>query len=225
MALCATGAMSLGGTTAGRSVNLELDRAATASINMNEADVRDLADRPTASSAICMADFYGKSSFPTPTTLGTFDDAWGGYYTGVFGNYFLFLAPNATGCTCLRWKTTRTSTAGTGSAVNGFANTYPALNNTTHPAGNFTATRTINGFSDWFLPARDQLNMIYTNNGGSQNLANFPTGEGMSGNLYWSSTQFSITNAVYRHFNFGSSAGNDYKNYSRSVRATRRIPI
>lgn len=71
MTLVASGAISLGGSTASRSVNLELLRSATNSINMQETEVRRLANKRTVSSAISMSDFYGKG-------LPYFIDASGG---------------------------------------------------------------------------------------------------------------------------------------------------
>lgn len=66
MTMVSTGEISLGGnaTSGGlnRSVNIELGRAATATINMNESAVRTLAGVP--SGAISMSNFYGKSNRP-----------------------------------------------------------------------------------------------------------------------------------------------------------------
>jgi hypothetical protein len=63
MTMVSTGPISLAGnaTTGGlnQSVNIELGRAATATINMNESAVRTLAAVP--SGAISMSNFYGKS--------------------------------------------------------------------------------------------------------------------------------------------------------------------
>jgi hypothetical protein len=59
MTLQTSGEISLGGSTAGRSVNLTLGRSATASINMNDSGVRSLAGRATGD--ISFSDFYGKS--------------------------------------------------------------------------------------------------------------------------------------------------------------------
>jgi hypothetical protein len=79
-----------------------------------------------------------------PTTLGQSFE--GGFYMGTIAaagtTYYLLVAPNATGCACCQWKTSNTSTSGTCSLVDGYANTYPALENSTHPAGNWTATST-----------------------------------------------------------------------------------
>jgi hypothetical protein len=64
MAMVNSGPISLGGnaTTGGlnQSVNIELNRTATATINMNESAVRTLAAVP--SGAISMSNFYGKSN-------------------------------------------------------------------------------------------------------------------------------------------------------------------
>lgn len=63
MALNSTGPISLGGSTVGQSINLELGKSATASVSLNETAVRTLAG--VASGAIIMpTNFYGKSSSP-----------------------------------------------------------------------------------------------------------------------------------------------------------------
>jgi hypothetical protein len=221
MALCASGEMSLGGSTEGRSVNLELGRASTNCIQMGESDVRTLADRPTG--AICMENFYGKSS--APPTLG--DSYCGGFYIGTTcansTEYYLIVAPNATGCALCQWKTTRTATDGTTSRTDGFSNTYGPMDNEDHPAGNWTATRTINGFSDWYMPAIDELNVLYVNDGGSTNTT-LPADEGFDGVDYWSSTEGSSISAC--RYSFGSGVqGISSKLFSRSVRAVRRKPV
>lgn len=59
MPLNSSGVISLGGTTVGQSVNLELGRASNAPINMNESEVRLLFGVPTGQ--IRMSDGYGKS--------------------------------------------------------------------------------------------------------------------------------------------------------------------
>jgi hypothetical protein len=73
MTMVSSGPISLGGsaTTAGlnQSVNIELGRAATASINMNESAVRTLAGVP--SGAISMSNFYGKSNRVTISSTFT----------------------------------------------------------------------------------------------------------------------------------------------------------
>lgn len=219
MPLAASGEMALGGATVGRSVNLELNRAATASIEMNETAARTLA--AVASGQISISNFYGKSN--APTAFG--QEFQGGYYTGLWCSYYLLIAPNATGCAICAWKTTNTSTTGTSSCSDGYANVHPAMENTTHPAGNWTATRSINGYSDWYLPARDELVRL------SAQRALMPAGEGYPVERYWSSTQYSLNvfNACARFFctaGFTSTGNLDLlKNRGYRSRAIRRVPV
>ena len=61
MTLNSSGPISLGGSTAGQSINLELGKSATATVSLNDTDVRTLAG--VASGAIIVpTNFYGKSS-------------------------------------------------------------------------------------------------------------------------------------------------------------------
>jgi hypothetical protein len=166
------------------------------------------------------------ASFFVLDTLG--ETACGGFYIGTICAastcYYLIVAPNATGCACCQWKTTRTATSGTTSCVDGYNNTYGPMDNADHPAGNWTATRTINGFSDWYLPARDELNQLYVNDGGTTN-TNLPAGEGFAVNVYWSSTERSATYACFQNFNNGLQFNGGYKTGIYRVRAVRREPI
>jgi hypothetical protein len=176
------------------------------------------------------------SEFSSATTFTTVDQldgvalgdaACGGFYIGTICAastcYYLIVAPNSTGCACCTWKTTRTTTSGTTSCVDGYNNTYGPMDNADHPAGNWTATRTINGFSDWYLPARDELNQLYVNDGGATN-TNLPAGEGFAAVNYWSSTENSATGACCQNFGNGIQY-NCYKTFINRVRAVRREPI
>tara|TARA_B110001469_G_C9580145_1_gene287722 strand:- start:11 stop:577 length:567 start_codon:yes stop_codon:yes gene_type:complete len=74
MTLASSGTMSIGGSTATRSINLELGLSATATSNMNSAALRGLAG--VSSGAIAMSNFYGKSSSLDTQTVTV------GYYPG-----------------------------------------------------------------------------------------------------------------------------------------------
>jgi hypothetical protein len=70
MALNPSGAISLAGPSAGQSIAIELGQSATATISLNDTNVRTLAQVP--SGVIVMpTDFYGKSNF-TPTQKAIF---------------------------------------------------------------------------------------------------------------------------------------------------------
>ena len=164
---------------------------------------------------------------PPPDTLGQAYQ--GGIYMGTIAAagtcYYLIVAPNATGCASCQWKTTRTATAGTDSLVDGFANTYGPLDNADHPAGNFCATRTINGFSDWYLPAVDELETFYNNGATGDNESVIGSGEAFASFSYWSSTEGSADFACILVFRTGSRYSNVGKTTPIRLRAVRREPI
>lgn len=60
MSLNSTGAISLGGSTAGQSVNLELGLSATAQISFNDARVRTLTGTTSGTTLVMPTAFYGK---------------------------------------------------------------------------------------------------------------------------------------------------------------------
>jgi len=85
-------------------------------------------------------------------------------------------------------------------------------------AANICKTLDLNGHTDWFLPSRDELDLMY------QNLKRFGIGNFANG-YYWSSSQYNAattdTNLVWAQF-FGN--GRQYKltkNYAGYVRAVR----
>ena len=96
----------------------------------------------------------------------------GGYFAGYIsqtadGNatHGLIVAPAASGYngeSTLQWKTSNTSTSGTSSEYDGAANTAN-MADANHPAANYCAGLSIGGYSDWYLPARDELEIAYYN--------------------------------------------------------------
>lgn len=97
----------------------------------------------------------------------------GGYFAGYIshtadGNptHALIVAPKATGeASSLQWKIANTQTSGTTSVYDGVANTAAmvAAGINDHPAAKFCTELTIGGFTDWYLPSRDELNIAYFN--------------------------------------------------------------
>lgn len=60
------------------------------------------------------------------------------------------------------WKTSSTSTAGTSTAVGtGYDNTHTAMAGTAHPAAELARNANHNDFTDWFLPSKDEVNLMY----------------------------------------------------------------
>lgn len=173
-----------------------------------------------------VSSFSNTTSFTTgpapPSVLG--QSYGGGYYTGTIDIgggvcYYLIVAPNATGCAFCILKTTNTTTSGVDSLNDGYANTYGPMDNASHPAGNWTATRSIGGFSDWYLPAKNELQAMWTNRG------SMPAGEGytLSTSAYWASTQYSATCGCYLNFPDGAFGCRLIKVDGARVRAIRRV--
>lgn len=91
----------------------------------------------------------------------------GGYYGGLIslsGNgvatHALVIAPKASGETYLPIKTSNTVTAGTSSLFDGWANTE-ASSNASHPASQWARSLTIGGYSDWYVPALYELEILF----------------------------------------------------------------
>lgn len=89
----------------------------------------------------------------------------GGYYAGSFtmsgSEYLLIVSPKAYGESALRWKTTAT-TDEVSSEIDGQTNTQ-ALASLAYPAANFCANLDTGGYTDWYLPATFELEIIYYN--------------------------------------------------------------
>ena len=93
----------------------------------------------------------------------------GGFFAGQIstaGNgvadYNLVVGPKASCQSDLTWKTSNTTTAGTDSVINGPANSA-AMDNANHPAAQFCESRTVGGFTDWYMPAKNELEIVYFN--------------------------------------------------------------
>ena len=63
MTLNSSGPISLGGSTTGQSVNLELGQSATAQISFNDTNVRTLTSTSASTALVLPTNFYGKSLF------------------------------------------------------------------------------------------------------------------------------------------------------------------
>jgi len=102
-----------------------------------------------------------------PTVIG--QEYGGGYYAGqisVSGDsnptHYLVVAPKALGQGTYQWKTANTSTTGTGSIIAGPTNSAN-MNNALHPAAQFCESLSINGYGDWYMPAKNELEVLYYN--------------------------------------------------------------
>lgn len=195
----------------------------------------------------------------------------GGYFAGYIshtadGNptHALIVAPSATGATGtgytlttnLAWKTSASATVGTASTFDGAANTAAMVTAgiADHPAAQFCVNLSIGGFTDWYLPARYELEIAYFNlkpsttanntNWGTniyavpQRTSNWTASypmqtfvamfatsvEGFVTNTHWSSTESNTINGFYFEPANGSQGATTKTNTYRT-RAFRRIAL
>jgi hypothetical protein len=114
--------------------------------------------------------FMNQRSFgpPPPPAIGSAYE--GGFFAGQISTtedgvatHNLVVGPLSTAqATGVQWQTTLTTTEGTFSAIDGPANSA-AMNTASHPAAQFCEGLTIGGFSDWYMPARNELEVCYFN--------------------------------------------------------------
>jgi len=76
------------------------------------------------------------------------------------------------------------------------------------------------GYTDWFLPSKDELNEMYLNKASIDATAFSNGGSGFASYFYWSSTAHGNGYAWGQYFNYGYQFYND-KSYSYYVRAVR----
>ena len=119
-------------------------------------------------SGVIQATFMNQRSFgpPPPGAIGSAYE--GGFYTGkiVEGGvtYYLVVAPKSSGeNSSKKYKVSNdVSDVATKTLNNGPA-ASASINNSSHTAAQFCEGLTIGGFSDWYLPARDELELCYRN--------------------------------------------------------------
>ena len=209
-------------------------------------------------SGALQAIFQNQRSFapPPPSVIG--EAYGGGYYAGQIstaGNgvadYYLIVGPDATAQGNYQWKTTRTTTTGTTSVIDGPANST-AMNNASHPGAQFCKALTVGGFTDWYMPAKNELEICYYNlkydttanntssginpNAVPARASNYTSGdptqttatifrignsETFGASSYWSSTEFSAKYAYNQRF----LNGKQYSTYpyKTSSKPTRAV--
>lgn len=113
------------------------------------------------------------------------------------------------------WGGSTVSTGATGTALGtGNSNTNTIVN--VYGSGTYAAKLcfdlVLNGYSDWYLPSREEMSKMILNKNAIG---------GFSSANYWSSSEFSGTNAYYSNFTSGSANLIGAKNTVANVRAVR----
>lgn len=136
----------------------------------------------------------------------------GGFYAGNIveagAEYYVIVAPKASGESTQQFKTSSTgSPTATQTLNDGLNATAAMVAFRSHPAAAFCSLLTIGGFSDWYLPSRDELELCYRNlkpNVQGNNTANrpkspytYPEGDDLSADTIGVNRNSSPTGAAY----------------------------
>ena len=143
------------------------------------------------------------------------------YDKGTFSGGWRYLeaAPVETEFSSIQWGAFERDVVGTSTTIgSGKRNTQLITDrlrqlNENMRAAQLCASLDFDGFKDWFLPSKDELDLMY------KNLKAKGLG-GFGNNFYWSSSQYSSNYAWYQYFTSGGRGGN-FKHGTYSVRAIR----
>jgi len=123
-------------------------------------------------SGALQAVFQNQRSFipPFPTVIG--QAYGGGFYAGQIGvssvaTHYLIVGPLSSAQSAgLRWKNANTATTGADSDIDGPQNTADMVadgNSTVYPAAHFCNNLSTGGQTDWYMPAKNELEVCYYN--------------------------------------------------------------
>jgi len=141
---------------------------------------------------------------------------------------YLEAAPVSTEWTGKQWGSNWIWIGGTGTGIGtGQNNTTIIVNwlnshSETGKAAQLCYALNYGGYSDWFLPSRDELNKMWVNlkSGIDENGAYYVPVGGFADGGYWSSSEGDADFAWLQNFGIGFQYG-DYKYYAYRIRAVR----
>lgn len=117
-----------------------------------------------------MLNIVGGSFAPSvPTVIG--QAFGGGFFAGQIGvssvaTHYLIVGPISTAQTTNQWKNANTATPGADSDINGPQNTADMVadgNSTVYPCAHFCNDLSTGGQTDWYMPAKNELEVAYFN--------------------------------------------------------------
>ena len=218
-------------------------------------------------SGVTQATFMNQRSFgpPPPGAIGSAYE--GGFYAGDISTtansvttHYLVVGPASSAQSVKKWKNVNTATPGADSDIDGPQNTADMVadgNSTVYPAAHFCNDLVIGGFTDWYLPAKNELDVCWynlkpgtqtnsTSSGINPNAVPARASNYTSGGApfqtsatifktggaeafiftdgYWTSTEFSATQARTQFFYFGTQY-RYLKTNNYTARAVRRVAL
>ncbi len=162
-----------------------------------------------------------------PLAIGDFHEGGVIFYLDITGQHGLVCAVSdqSTGVEWGCWGTAINGADGIAIGT-GAQNTIDIVTGCTTSgiAADLCANLTLNSFSDWFLPSRDELNEMYLNKATIDATATANGGTVLAAPDYWSSSENSINSAWSQNFDSNGKQGADGKDrdnqiYVRAVRA------
>jgi hypothetical protein len=156
---------------------------------------------------------------PMAVPLVTIGQQYGGgivFYVDSTGQHGLIAAPTTINAPVKWFNGNYVQTFALGTKVGtGFQNTQAII--ASQEGGSYAAFMcnklSLNGYTDWFLPSKDELYLLYLQKAAGKV-------DGFVNNFYWSSTETSYNEAWSESFTNGAGAGTD-KNGAYYVRAIR----
>ena len=168
--------------------------------------------------AIRVGDFYGGG-----VVFYIFESGDTGYIAGETHGLIAAVEDQSSG---IQWYNgSYVTTGATGTAVGtGADNTTTIISvqgatETSYAAG-LARAYTGGGYTDWFLPSKDELNKMYTNRATINTTAAANSGSDFANNYYWSSSEIDNYFAWFQNFNDGAQSYFN-KDPTYDVRAVR----
>lgn len=120
----------------------------------------------TATNSVGAVSANSNSTASIPPELG--QAFGGGYYAGLIStagdgvaDFYLVIGPRASAQNSSRqFNTSLSNDPGATSVIDGPSNSS-SMNNASHPAAQFCENLTVGGFTDWYLPAKNELEVCY----------------------------------------------------------------
>jgi hypothetical protein len=112
------------------------------------------------------------SNWPDPNVPSVIGQAFGGgFYAGQIGvssvaTHYLIIGPVSSAQSPLAWKNANTATVGADSDIDGPQNTADMVadgNSTVYPCAHFCNNLVTGGQTDWYMPAKNELEVCYFN--------------------------------------------------------------
>lgn len=112
------------------------------------------------------------------------------------------------------------------SSWDGYANTQAIINAGAQPgtAAHLCWNYSYGGYSDWYLPAADELNLLYANRFHvNKSLSGIPGATEISFQNYWASSEYTASTVAIIYFYGGTAIWGNHKNQNYYVRAIRKF--